>query len=372
LDGVKVLDLGSYLAGPYGPMLLADLGAEVVKVESTAGDAMRPTTWAFAGCQRGKRGVALDLKAAAARPAIDALVRWADVVHHNLRMPAATRLGIDYESLRAIKPELVYCHTSSYGPAGPRADWPGYDQLFQAQCGWEMLGAGEGNPPMWHRFGFMDHQCALASVVATLLALYHRDRTGKGQFVASSLLGAGALTASETYVGSDGVLAPFPSLDAEQTGIAPGYRIIKLRDGWIGVAARRPEQLSALCSVAGTEDAEMIAPSLLDRACDEVLAALESAGVPAEPVREQQRFPFFDDQANRAAGLVATYPQADWGKMEPPGALWYFGDLGVRLDYAPPALGEHTVEVLTEVGFSGEEIARLVAAGVAGTLSSAP
>ena len=365
LEGVNVLDLGNYLAGPYGPMLLADLGADVVKVESTAGDAMRPTAWAFAGCQRGKRGVALDLKAAAARPALEALVRWADVVHHNLRMPAATRLGVDYESLRAIKPHLIYCHTSSYGPEGARADWPGYDQLFQAQCGWEVLGAGAGNPPMWHRFGFMDHQCALASVLATLLALYHRDRTGKGQFVRSSLLGAGALTASETYVGPDGVLAPFPSLDADQTGIAPGYRIIELADGWIAVAARRADQLSALCAVAGTDDAEMISEVLQGRRCDEVLAALESAGVPAEPVREQQRFAFFDDPANQAAGLVATYPQAEWGRFEQPGALWYFGDLGVRLEHAPPALGEHTVEVLTEVGCSSEEIGRLLAAGVA-------
>jgi crotonobetainyl-CoA:carnitine CoA-transferase CaiB-like acyl-CoA transferase len=139
-------------------MLMADLGADVIKVEATTGDPMRWADWPFAGCQRGKRTVALDLKSAASRPALEALVMWADVVHHNLRMPAARRLGLDSASLRSINPDLVFCHTSSYGPIGPRADWPGYDQLFQASCGWERAGAGAGNPPMWHRFGFMDHR----------------------------------------------------------------------------------------------------------------------------------------------------------------------------------------------------------------------
>jgi crotonobetainyl-CoA:carnitine CoA-transferase CaiB-like acyl-CoA transferase len=367
LDGVKVLDLGSYLAGPYGPMLLADLGADVIKVETTSGDAMRPTGWAFAGCQRGKRGVALDLKSPATRPALEALVRWADVVHHNLRMPAARRLGLDYETLRPLNPEMVYCHTSSYGPRGPRADWPGYDQLFQAQCGWEVLGAGAGNPPMWHRFGFMDHQCALASVVATLLALYQRGQTGQGQFVTASLLGSGALTTSETYRTADGDLAPFAGIDRDQTGTGPAYRMMPLADGWIAVAARTPAQQIALCSVAGTHDVYQVPAALSDRYCDDVLHQLERAGVPCEPVRLRQRFPFFDDPANRSAGLVAEYHHAEFGKLEQPGAMWYFGDLGVRMDYAPPALGEHTAEVLREMGLSGDEIDNLTAAGVART-----
>ena len=118
LEGVKVLDLGNFLAGPYGAMLLADLGADVIKLESSTGDQMRGVEWSFVGCQRGKRSVAIDLKSPEARPALEALIRWADVVHHNLRMPAARRLGVDYESVKAVNPEIVYCHTSSYGPRG--------------------------------------------------------------------------------------------------------------------------------------------------------------------------------------------------------------------------------------------------------------
>jgi crotonobetainyl-CoA:carnitine CoA-transferase CaiB-like acyl-CoA transferase len=365
LEGVKVLDLGNYLAGPYGPMLLADLGADVIKVESTSGDAMRPTGWAFAGCQRGKRGVALDLKAPQARPALEALVRWADVVHHNVRLPAARRLGIDYAAMRPWNPDMVYCHTSSYGPRGPRADWPGYDQLFQAQCGWEWLGAGEGNPPMWHRFGFMDHQCALSSVLATILALYQRKRTGRGQAVAGSLLGAGALTVSETYLQADGMLAPYAPLDDQQTRIEPGYEIIPLADGWIAVAARTAEERAALQTTAGTGSLGAAAAALRPRTCASVLADLDAAGVPAELVRQAQRLPFFDDPANQAAGLIASYRSAEWGWLEQPGALWYFGDLDVRLELAPPAVGEHTVEVLSEVGLDRAQIDDLLAAGVA-------
>ena len=354
LEGVKVLDLGNYLAGPYAPQMLADLGADVVKLEATTGDPMRPGAWPFAGCQRGKRGLALDLKSPATRPALEAAVRWADIVHHNLRMPAARRLGLDYESVKKINPDVVFCHTSSYGPAGPRADWPGYDQLFQAQCGWEIAGAGEGNPPMWHRFGFMDHQCAMSSTVATLLALYHRDRTGHGQAVAGSLLGAGALTVSETFKRPDGTLAPRPTLDTMQTGTSAGRRIIELDDGWIAVAADGPVEITALEAV-----------KLQGRKVDDALGDLARAGVPSVQVRSEQRYPFFDDAANRAAKLVAEYQHAEWGKLEQPGALWYFGNQDVQLHRAPPALGEHTVEVLRVFGIEETAIEKLLAEGVA-------
>jgi crotonobetainyl-CoA:carnitine CoA-transferase CaiB-like acyl-CoA transferase len=354
LEGVRVLDLGNYLAGPYAPQMLADLGADVVKLEAASGDPMRPAGWPFAGCQRGKRGLALDLKSPHSRPALEAALRWADVVHHNLRMPAARRLGLDYESVRRINPDVVFCHTRSSGPPGPRADWPGYDQLFQAQCGWEVAGAGDDNPPMWNRFGFMDHQCAMSSTVATLLALYHRDRTGQGQAVAGSLLGAGALTASETFKRADGTLAPCPTLDVMQTGVSPGRRIVELDDGWIALAADTPEQLAALDGI-----------KLEGRKVDDALADLARSEVPAEQARLDQRYPFFDDAANRAAKLVAEYPQAEWGRFEQPGALWYFGNQDVQLHLAPPALGEHTVEVLRDIGLDQAAIDALLADGVA-------
>jgi crotonobetainyl-CoA:carnitine CoA-transferase CaiB-like acyl-CoA transferase len=360
LEGLKVLDLGAYLAGPYGPMLLADLGADVVKVEPTTGEGMRPVDWAFAGCQRGKRGVALDLKSPAARPALEALIAWADVVHLNLRMPAAVRLGLGADDVHRINPRAVYCHTSSYGPVGARADWPGFDQLFQAACGWEVLGAGEGNPPMWHRFGFMDHLCAMASVVATLLALRRRDETGEGQRVAASLLGAGVLTNGEVVRLADGDCTPAVTLDADQTGTSPRRRIVALADGWVAVAADGPADGDPL-------------PELLPT--DTVGAALErlaAAGVPSAAVALDQRDAFLDDEANREAGLVATYAHGEWGRLDQTGGLWHLGDLALRIERPPPLLGEHTVEVLAEVGLDDGVIAALLADGVAAATSFPP
>ena len=353
LEGLRVLDLGAYLAGPYGPMLLADLGAEVIKVEPTTGDGMRPVEWAFAGCQRGKRSVALDLKSSEARPALEALIGWADVVHHNLRMPAARRLGLGVDDVHRINPRAVYCHTSSYGPVGERADWPGFDQLFQAACGWEVLGAGEGNPPMWHRFGFMDHLCAMASVVATLLALRRRTETGEGQQVAASLLGTGVLTNGEVVVRSDGSLTPFVGLDAEQLGVSDRRRIVEVTDGWVALAAD------------GAASGARLPTDLAGGTVAEALDRLAAAGVPAEAVRLDQRDAFLDDAANRAAGLVATYEHGDWGRLDQTGGLWDFGDLALRIERPPSRLGEHTVEVLTELGLDAAAIDALLRSGAA-------
>ncbi len=365
LDGLRVLDLGNFLAGPLSPMLMADLGADVVKVEATTGDQMRPIQRVFASCHRGKRGVALDLKSPRARPALEALVRWADVVHHNLRQPAARRLGIDYDSVRAVNPGVVYCHTSSYGPVGDRADWPGYDQLFQASAGWEVLGGGEGNDPMWLRFGFMDHLCAMASTVASLLAVFHRDRTGRGQQVTGSLLGAGVLTNSETYLDASGRPAPVATVDHEQTGTSPAHRLYRLSDGWLALCARTDRELALACSVLGAAGSGQLEVVLAGAECDPTIGALRAAGVPSEPVRADQGDSFLDDPLNRRLGLVASYPHAEWGRLDQIGGLWDFGDLEVTLDRAPPALGQHTVEVLTAVGLDRAAIDDLLGRAVA-------
>lgn len=365
LEGLRVLDLGNFLAGPLGPMLLADLGADVVKVEATTGDQMRRVERVFAACQRGKRGVALDLKAPEARPALEELVRWADVVHHNLRMPAARRLGLDYESLRRINPRIVYCHASSYGPRGERADWPGYDQLFQAAAGWEVLGGGEGNPPMWFRFGFMDHLCAMGSTVATLLGVFHRDRTGEGQFTTGSLLGGAVLTNSETFLGSEGLAVSVPPVNHEQTCLRPGYGIYQAADGWVALAASDDVQLDAACTSLGSARPSELDAAVAGRNADDVLSTWSMAGVPCAPVRTNQAEAFLDDSLHRRLGLVAGYEHAEWGHLEQIGTLFELGDLELFLDRAPPALGEHTLEVLREVGLPEETAAGLVELGVA-------
>ncbi|MDB5869014.1 MAG: coA-transferase family protein [Polaromonas sp.] len=360
LHGLKVLDLGAYLAGPFACMVLADLGAEVIKVEPPAGDAMRRLEKIFAGTQRGKRGLALKLGVPGTQPVLEALVQWADVVHHNVRMPAARKLGIAPEQLRALKPELVCAHVSSYGPTGPRADWPGFDQLMQASCGWEVECGGAGNPPMWLRFGVGDFLAGLSSVFALLLALHQRARTGEGQAVSSSLLGAMLMTASEAVVLPDGQLTPIAHLDAGQTGVSPMHRLYACRDGWIAVAALTAPEVEAFTRLTGEDPVACL--GAMD--CAAALAALQAAGVPSEPTLQAQAEAFLASAEHAASGLHAHYLHAQYGALQQIGALWDFGDLPLTIARPPPVLGQHSREVLEMLGFSAQDIEALVAQGL--------
>ena len=353
LQGLVVLDFGFFLAGPLTSMLLADLGADVIKVEPLKGDPMRSNASAFTGCQRNKRSLALDLKQPQSREVVQRLVQQADVVHHNLRMPAATRLGLDYENLKLINPRIIYSHVSAYGPVGPRKDWPGYDQLFQAQCGWEVAGAGEGNPPIWHRFGMMDHQSAMASLYATLLGLLQREATGEGQAVSASLLGASMQTLSETVLLSDGTLTPVEQLDSEQLGVSGRKRLYSSADGWIAVVAE-----------AGSAPAtELNADLLAALTASEAIRKLQANGVTAVPVLTDQAKTFLSNPAYQAGGLVAKYPHPRYGELRQPGAFWNFAGVEPSFKRGPPELGEHSQEILGELGFGRNEIDALIDSG---------
>ena len=159
LDGIRVLDFGQFLAGPLGPMVMADLGADVIKVEPVRGDGMRPiVTGSFMGCQRGKRDIALDLKQPEGLRIALELVATADIVHHNMTLGVADRLGIGYEHCKAVRPDIIYCNTYMYGAIGPLAHLGGVDPLAQAAAGleWEQGPVAEGNPPLWYRYGHGD------------------------------------------------------------------------------------------------------------------------------------------------------------------------------------------------------------------------
>ena len=360
LHGLKVVDFGAYLAGPFACMVLADLGADVIKVEPPSGDAMRRLERTFAGAQRGKRGLALKLGDAQTRPVLDALADWADIVHHNVRLPAARKLGIDADRLRAGRPALICCHISSYGPSGARADWPGFDQLMQASCGWEVESGGAGQPPMWLRFGVGDHLAALASVFAVLLALYRRGHTGEGQSVAASLLGAMLLTQSEALGLADGSVTPVAALDAAQTGVSSTHRLYRCADGWLAVAAHTPAAAQAFHTLTGPTPAAVLAALEVDAA----LALLGGAGVPAAPVLQQQADAFLDHPAHARAGLHAHYRHAVYGDLQQVGAFWDFNDLPLALARPPPALGEHSAELLELLGFDAAAVEPLQRAGL--------
>ncbi len=363
LEGLRVLDFGMFLAGPFGTQCLADMGANVVKVEPPTGDRMRGSAQLFVGCQRNKRSIAIDLGNPASRPLLERLVRWADVVHHNLRAPAAARLRLDYESIRVVNPDVIYCHVSTYGPQGMMRDWPGVDHDGMAASGWMWDGSGEGNPPIWYLWGFMDFQCALSSLVATLLGLYRREVTGEGSRVSASLLGA-AVNTTDRILLADGTVADTPRLNQDQTGTSPGYRIYKSADGWVAVAADLNSSLDAMRRVLGVDLDDELPSAFVVRSTADLCRELATAGVPVDHVALDQRLPFFDSADNHRLQYAVTYKHPEYGWFDQPGAYWSFGDLEVRLDGPPPTIGQHSRQILDAIGMSGSEIDSLVEAGV--------
>ncbi len=254
LDGIRVLDLGLAVAGPFGTQLLSDLGADVIKINALHDGYWHSTHIAMA-CNRGKRSLAVNLKDPRGMEALSRLVARADVVQHNMRYDAATRLGVDYESLKQINPSLIYCHTRGF-ERGHREHLPGNDQTGAALAGvmWEDGGMGAGGRPMWSLTSLGDLGNGFLSAIAMLQAIYHRDRTGEGQFVDTSILNACLINSSYAWLTADGHGAERPHLDAQQLGITALYRLYATREGWLCLAAITDAHWEHLCKALGRDD----------------------------------------------------------------------------------------------------------------------
>ena len=388
LEGIRVVDFGQYLAGPFGPMLLADLGADVIKVEPTRGDGMRAAViGSFMGCQRGKRDIAIDLKHPDGLALALELVAGADIVHHNMTLGTADKLGVGYEHCKAVKPDILYCNTFMYGATGPLAHLGGLDPLGQAACGieWEQGPVAEGNPPMWYRYGHGDVASAMPSVTAVLMALLHRNRTGEGQFMWSSIFYGSMLYTADSWLDATGTPSPRPKLDPEQLGLSALYRLYETEDGWLQLAAVREEHWAALCEVLGRADllgdprfatdpgrqehrfelAELLSAEFKGDVASSWRKALRSAGVPAEISADtwDGETILFDDELV-GAGLVTEYEHPILGRVRQFGNLITFSDTPGRQERAAPMVGQHTREILAEMGCGEERIGDLHARGV--------
>lgn len=388
LEGIRVIDFGQFLAGPFGPMLLADLGADVIKVEPLRGDGMRAGfVGSFMGCQRGKRDIALDLKQEDGRRIALELTATADMVHHNMTLGTADRLGIGYEQCKAVRPDILYCNTFMYGPIGPLAHMGGLDPLGQAACGieWEQGPVAEGNPPQWYRYGHGDIAAAMPSVLALLMALYHRNRTGEGQFMWASILHGSMVFTADSWVHADGTPSPRPTLDREQLGLDALYRLYETKDGWLQLAAVRDEHWPALCTVVRRSDladdqrfataagrrehrAELtviLTEAFLSDHAINWRRALDAAGVPSEVSVDTLNGEtiLFDDELLRL-GIVAEYEHPVLGRVRQFGNLFTFSDTPTRQERPAPMLGEHTRELLTELGYDDAAVDDLRARGV--------
>jgi crotonobetainyl-CoA:carnitine CoA-transferase CaiB-like acyl-CoA transferase len=380
LEGVKVLDFSAFVAGPLAAEVLADLGAEVVKVEPPEGEAMRGAAYALAACQRGKRSLGMNLAAPETRPVVERLIRWADVVLHNFRVGVSERLGIDEATVAELNPGAVYCHAAAFGTTGPRVKAPGNDALMQALTGFEWANGGEGNDPIGGTWIPLDMTGGWIAATGTLAALYARAATGQGQQAVTSLLGAAMLLHSGVYE-RDGEIARGPELDGQQTGYGAGYRIYQGSDGeWFALVVPHPDAWACLGTVVyeqlgeytplGRSEAETrLERAFATRPAAEWVKELRQHDLLVEPItptgRDAFRQGILDDPVNRQLGRVASYETADWGHFEQIGPLLRCGpDADGGPPLMLPAAGEHSVEVLIDLGFTDEEVDALLAAQV--------
>jgi crotonobetainyl-CoA:carnitine CoA-transferase CaiB-like acyl-CoA transferase len=369
LQGVRVLDLGLGVAGPFTGRVLADLGADVIKV-----NALHDTYWTGThmglGTNRGKRSIALNVKNPDGRMVLTKLIEQADVITTNWRPGAAARLGIDYETLRELRPRLVYCNTRGY-EKGPRSELPGTDQNIAALTGpeWEDGACEAGNPPLWSRSNMGDTGNAMLAAIAITAALYHRDRTGEGQAVSTSIVNAGLFHTSYAWIHADGSPADWGHVDKNQYGLGPFYRLYECADGgWVFLAAVSPEARAQLFAAMGREanedrdeTTELLSSYFRSRSAADCFADLDKAGVPVEVVDEEFCRHLFDDPEARATGLVSETWSGSVGRFEDPGQLVNISPTAGVIQRGPCMCGEHSRGILLEHGFSDQEIERLIA-----------
>ncbi|GAA1859161.1 hypothetical protein GCM10009836_44220 [Pseudonocardia ailaonensis] len=385
LSGIRVLDLGLAVAGPYGGQMLADLGAEVIKVNRPGEEFWMSNAWAM-GANRGKRSIGLNLKEAGARTVLRKLVASADVVMHNMRMDAATRIGLDEASLREINPNLVYCHTRGHD-TGPRAGLPGNDQTAGAIAGtqWAEGATDAGGQPLWPCTSLGDPGNGLLAAIGIVQALYERERTGKGQFVDTAIVNAHLLNNSQAWMTADGTESGMrPRLDRDQTGWDALYRLYRSADdAWICIAVRSQVHWEALCRTLGR--AELLADPRFDgsasravhdeeltaalreafagRTAQDWFDALDGAGVPCEISTPDFVLGMFDDADLVERQVVTSYPHPAVGKLEAAGLLFELSETPGTIAGPPFVPGQHTDSVLADLDYSQSEVDGLLAEG---------
>jgi crotonobetainyl-CoA:carnitine CoA-transferase CaiB-like acyl-CoA transferase len=366
LSGLRVLDLSAYIAGPYGCSLLADQGAEVIKIEPPIGDNLRkyPSTLeaesrAFVGVNRSKLGVVLDLKQPDDHAALMALVRTADVLVHNFRPSVPPRLGIAYEQLKAVNARLIYCSVTGYGETGPLKDKAGYDQVLQTMTGMCALQGKRGQPPEILYGSVVDYYAAALVAAGVASALYERERSGQGQFVGVSLLRAALTMQSARMVWAEGEPREV-GRDMRSGGITG---IHPTREGHIYISANTPHFWKALCEKVGLPElaAQERYDSVRKRAqhVAEIVPKLHAAlaartalewealfgeAVPCAAARTVEDM--FDDEQVLAEEMVTTFAHPALGSYRGFTRPIKFDRTPGPEPFAAPTLGQHTAQVL--------------------------
>jgi formyl-CoA transferase len=379
------------MAGPFCGMLLADMGADVLKIENPqGGDFSRQSGpfihgegSGFVAVNRNKRSVALNLKAGQGRELFLRLVQSADVLVENYRPGTMADLGLAYETLSALNPRLIYSAATGYGQTGPYAHRAALDLILQGMSGIMSITGEGGRPPVKVGVPIADLSAALFGAYAILGALFAREKTGLGQQIDVSLMeSAMALEVWETsgYFASGKVPEPLGSAHR----VSAPYQAFRTADGYITIGATSPLNWHACCEVLGLqalehderfavvsarrshyrELAELIESVTLSRPGKHWYRAMEAAGVPCGVLNTIDQA--VDDEHIRARGFIVDLPHTSAGTVRATGSPVRLSGTPIRLDHAGPLLGEHTAAILSELGVDGKQLTALAKAGVVG------
>ncbi|MYN13064.1 CoA transferase [Pusillimonas sp. TS35] len=385
LEGMKVLDLSQIMAGPYCTMVLADLGAEVIKVEKplTGDDAREMGPYVngesscFAQINRNKLGISLNLKDPAAREILYDMVRWADVVVENYRVGVTRSLGVDYASLSRINPRLVYCSISGFGQTGPYAGRGGFDLVAQGMTGIMSITGEPGGRPLKSGIAIYDVGAGLTAIYSILAACLHQQKTGEGQHIDISLAECGLpwfVWEAAAYFAEGTV----PQATGSRHRVSAPYQAFNTRNGYIIIGAANQRTWESLCihvlerpdlindprfatnsdRMANVEALETILEKVfLQDDAGTWIARCENAGVPCGPINDFGQA--VSDPHYAARGMIQEVTHPKLGRMKTIGVPSHFSRTPGRVRSPAPLLGQHTEEVLRRFGVSESRIAKL-------------
>jgi len=382
LAGVRVVDLSYYIAGAHCPMLLADYGADVIKVESLDGDPFRAFGLGFLGWNRGKRGIAVDLRTDEGRDIVYHLVRDADVLVENFRTGVSHRLRVDYETVREINPRIVYCTVAGWGETGPSSHLPAFDPVFQASSGAMKAQGGDGDP-VFLAPAITDYGASHCAAYAIAAALYAREKTGEGQRALVTLTGAAMAMQSGEFIfpAEGGEFGHALKGGEDFPGPSAAYRSYPCADGFIFIACVREEHWRGLARSIGRPElaypgswpaaarseprggvAGVIGGMVADDSVENWLQRLAFHGVPCAPVVPLRQV--LDSPQLQANAWVVEHEHPRWGVVRQTANLASFSRTPGASQRTAPLLGQHTDEVLREIGYSEAMVQELRERGV--------
>ena len=376
LAGLRVVDLTSVVFGPYATQIMADMGADVIKVEPPAGDNTRHITVGpapgmggiYVNVNRGKRSLMLDLRQESDKAVLRAVIATADVFIHSMRGSAINKLGFSYEAVKAIRPDIVYTNCYGYSRRGPEADQPAYDDTIQAECGITHVQALMNGEPGFVATIMADKVAGLHALHATMMALFHRERTGEGQEVEVTMFEA--MSSFMLVEHANGAMFDPPTTPAHyHRAVEKNRRPYKTKDGYVAALVYNDKHWNAFMAAVkpGWESEEfstlekrakqigrvygLLGETFLERTTQEWLDLLRELHIPASPLRSTDEL--FENEQLNAIGFFETI-DTPLGPTRFPGVPTWFSATPGQVAGPAPVLGQHNAELLAELGMTGE------------------